>query len=266
MNVEIDNVRAWLLDEGDFEAASLLSEAEFDFVYVDMAFRLDADEDFIIYELIIKVPPRIYRRIGTELKAVADRIEEAYNEIQQNLRGGHAKEITWGAKLPSLDEIEGSAETQSLFSDSSLADSQRLWTKAKARLKNDPEGAVTAARTMIESCCKNLINSLGGTYTNNDDLPKLYKTLSSNLGIDAASNSEEEFKRLGGACSSIVNSISHIRNRASDAHTPSESISYAQACLVVNVAGSLVNYLIAQTKSQQGDGINSVTPQSGSTS
>jgi hypothetical protein len=257
MSVEIDQVRAWLLDEGDYEAASLISEAEFDFVCVDMAFRLDADEDFIVYELVIKVPPRIYRKIGKDFKAAADRIEAAYREIQQNLRGGYAKEITWGAKLPSLDEVEGTAATDEVFADSSLADTQRLWTKAKARLKDDPEGAVTAAKTMIESCCRSMIDSLGGTYTNNDDLPKLYKTLSGMLGIDASSNVEEDFKKLGGACSSIVNSISHIRNRTGDAHASSDDVNYLQACFVVNVAGSFVNYLVSLTKKcQQGGSAN----------
>jgi hypothetical protein len=252
MNIDVDNVRAWLIDSGNFEAASLLSEAQFDYVFVDMAFRMDAEEEFMVYELIIKVPPRIYRQLGSKYKDASDQIEAAYQEIQQHARGGFAKSITWSAKLPSIDEVEGTPDVGEIFADSSLADVQRLWTKAKARLRDDPEGAVTAARTMIESACKVLIDEWGGSYTNNDDLPKLFKELSSNLGISAASQVVDEYRKLGGACSTIVNAISCIRNRTGDAHSSAEKVDPTHASLVVNLAGSLVSYLVATSSVKKG--------------
>jgi hypothetical protein len=61
MELEVDDVRAWLLELGQIEATSILSEAEFDYTYVDTAFRLDAEDETDIWELSIRVPPRIYR-------------------------------------------------------------------------------------------------------------------------------------------------------------------------------------------------------------
>lgn len=252
-DIDVDTVRAWLIDDGKFEAASLLSEAEFESVYVDTAFRIDAEEDFVIYELIIKVPPRIYRNLGSKYKEISDQIEEAYHEIQQHARGAYARSIIWSAKLPAIDEVEGTPDMGEIFADSSLADVLRLWTNAKARLRDDPDGAITAARTMIESACKVLINECGGSYTNNDDLSKLFKELSSKLGMFSGSQVADEYRKLGGACSTIVNAISFIRNRTGDAHSSAEQVDTAHASLVVNLAGSLVSYLVATNNMRKND-------------
>jgi predicted RNA-binding Zn ribbon-like protein len=48
------------------------------------------------------------------------------------------------------------------------------WTKALGRRGEDPEGALTAAKTLLETVCKHIIDEAGGTYGDNDDLPKLY--------------------------------------------------------------------------------------------
>jgi hypothetical protein len=41
--LEVDDVRAWLLELHQVEAAALLSEAEFDYCYIDTAFPLDSE-------------------------------------------------------------------------------------------------------------------------------------------------------------------------------------------------------------------------------
>jgi len=48
------------------------------------------------------------------------------------------------------------------------------WAKALDRRASDPEGAITAAKTLLESVCKHIIDEAGDTYGENDDLPKLY--------------------------------------------------------------------------------------------
>src|SRR5450432_842400 len=81
MSLEIDDVRAWLLELHQVEAAALLSEAEFDYTYIDTAFRLEAmNDETDILELGIRVPPRTYRSLAMQ-KAQVEQIEAAVSEL-----------------------------------------------------------------------------------------------------------------------------------------------------------------------------------------
>lgn len=50
---------------------------------------------------------------------------------------------------------------------------QFSWQKALDRRGVDPEGAITAARTLIETVCKHILDDAGVVYSDNSDLPKL---------------------------------------------------------------------------------------------
>src|ERR1700740_607268 len=49
------------------------------------------------------------------------------------------------------------------------------WTKALERRSTDPDGAITAARTLLESVCKTMLDDAKVEYAPKDDLPKLYR-------------------------------------------------------------------------------------------
>src|SRR5690606_3329543 len=49
-----------------------------------------------------------------------------------------------------------------------------VWTKALARRTTDPEGAITVARTLLETVCKRILDDEGIEYNDTEDLPKLY--------------------------------------------------------------------------------------------
>jgi HEPN domain-containing protein len=221
-----------------------LSEAEFEFKYLDTAFSLASEFDEMeIYELSIRVPPRIYRTLSSYQEEITQ-IEEAIAELSQHTTGVYVKETRWTLRMPKLEEVEASPETDEIFADSSLYDVQRLWTKAKARSINDPDGAITASKTMLESLCKILISEAKGTYTNTDDLPQLYKKATTALKFSPDSQINEEYRKLAGACSTITNAVSAIRNRESDSHATGNMTDHLRAKFVVNIAGSIVTYLI----------------------
>jgi hypothetical protein len=74
------------------------------------------------------------------------------------------------------------------------------WRKALERRHDDPEGAITAARTLLESVCKHILDELGVAYGDNADLPKLYGLTSTELNLAPSQHTEEAFKKiLGGA-------------------------------------------------------------------
>jgi Abortive infection C-terminus len=244
MSLEVDDVRAWLLELHQVEAASLLSEAEFDYSYIDTAFPLDSEfNDIDILELTIRLPARLYRGLNG-YKQQTEQIEAAVSELSSHTKGLWIRATHWSLRIPKLEEVETAPSVDELFENSGLYDVQRLWTKAKARIQHDPDGAITASRTMLESLCKIMISEQGGSYTNKEELPALYKKAVMGIQLASSSQTEEEYKRLGGACSSIVNSLCCIRNREGDSHVAVHVAKPVHAKFSVNLAGSLATFLI----------------------
>lgn len=123
------------------------------------------------------------------------------------------------------------------------------WNKAISRREADPAGAITAARTLLETVCKHLLETSDGsqTYGPNDDLPKLYRQASELLNIAPSQHSEDAFKRILGSAASIVEGLGTLRNKVGDAHASGgRPVKPAprHAALAVNMAGSMALFLI----------------------
>ena len=124
----------------------------------------------------------------------------------------------------------------------------QIWSKALHRRQSDPEGAITLARTLLESVCKQIIEDSAGESEGNPDLPKLYALAATELNIAPSQHSEKLFKRILGGCTSVVEGLGALRNALSDAHGKGKSsVKPAQrhAELAVNLAGSMATFLIA---------------------
>lgn len=122
------------------------------------------------------------------------------------------------------------------------------WTAALDRRSNDPEGAITLARTLLEDVMKWLLSDLQIAYDEKADLPVLYRTLAKSLNLSPDSHSEEVFKQILGGCQSIVTSLGALRNRLSDAHSSGPLRAKPQARhaeLAVNLAGTMATFLVA---------------------
>jgi hypothetical protein len=128
------------------------------------------------------------------------------------------------------------------------ADSVRdAWDKAIARRETDPEGAITMARTLLESTLKTILDDRNVAYRGADDLPALYRAASAELALAPGAYSEESFKQILGGCNSVVVGLGSLRNKASDAHgsgRKSYRPAVRHAALAVNLAGSMALFLI----------------------
>jgi hypothetical protein len=112
---------------------------------------------------------------------------------------------------------------------------------------SDPEGAVTMARTLLESTCKHLLDEMGTPYNQQDDLPTLYHNVAEELNLSPSQHSEEIFSRILGSAQQIVEGLGAVRNRHSDAHGNSDATgrpSERHAELAVNLAGSTAAFLV----------------------
>ena len=122
------------------------------------------------------------------------------------------------------------------------------WQKALDRRVSDPEGAITAARTLLETVCKHIIDEAGGTYGDSDDLPKLYHTAAEHLNLAPSQHSEPAFKAILGNCHSVVNNLASLRNRLGDSHGQGKhgvKPAARHAELAVNLAGSVAMFLVS---------------------
>jgi hypothetical protein len=130
------------------------------------------------------------------------------------------------------------------------------WDKALKRAEGDPEGAITAARALLESVCKHILDdeaAPGTGYGPGDDLPKLYRLASEKLNLAPSQHSEEAFKRILGGATSVVEGLGSLRNKVGDAHGKGKRPVKPQARhahLSVNMAGAMALFLVQTWESR----------------
>ncbi|MEK4053080.1 abortive infection family protein [Paenibacillus sp. FSL F4-0087] len=125
---------------------------------------------------------------------------------------------------------------------------QEAWTKSLERRESDPEGAITIARTLLETICKFIMDQEGVKYEEKWEMPQLYKGVQTVLNLSPDKHTEDIFKQILGGCSSVVNGLGALRNKHSDAHGRSHKVpkpSKRHAQLAVNLAGAMADFLFA---------------------
>lgn len=126
---------------------------------------------------------------------------------------------------------------------------QAAWHKALERKTTDPEGAITAARTLLESTCKHVLDEAGVSYDAKADLPKLYRATAEHLNLAPSKHTEDIFKQILGGCHSVVQGLGALRSKVGDAHGQGKNAvrpAPRHAELAVNLAGAMATFM-AQT-------------------
>jgi|GEM_PF-774842 len=124
---------------------------------------------------------------------------------------------------------------------------QDAWKKALDRMIQDPEGAITSSRTLMETVCKHILDGFNEQYDDIADLPKLYKMTANLLQLSPDQNTEQIFKQILGGCQSIVVGLGSMRNKLSDAHGKGSKAvkpSARHAGLAVNLSGAMCQFLL----------------------
>ena len=164
------------------------------------------------------------------------------------------RQFLWAEFRPLLDHLEGrntkpadkaiSDRLKSFDSDGVHA----VWVKALGRRAADPEGAITAARTLLETVCKHILDARSVSYDGGKiDLPELYRLTSKELNLAPGQHTEDTFKKILGGVTSVVNELGSLRNRLSDAHGQGKNPvkpGERHAALAVNLAGSVALFLV----------------------
>jgi hypothetical protein len=123
-----------------------------------------------------------------------------------------------------------------------------IWMKALERRYTDPDGAITVARTLLETVVKRILDESQVAYVDKDDLPKLYSRAAKSLNLAPDQHSEEPIKMILGGAINLVNGIGTLRNRMSDSHGRGGKRrvrpSPRHASLAVNTAGAIATFLV----------------------
>lgn len=130
------------------------------------------------------------------------------------------------------------------------------WTAAVDRCSDDPQGAITLARTLLEDVCKWIIDAAGEQFAEKDDLPVLYRKLSKILRLAPDDHTEQAFKQLLGSCQQVVELLGSLRNKLGDAHSPGpKRVKPAprHAQLAVTLSGGMATFLVETWKARQSE-------------
>lgn len=179
-------------------------------------------------------------------EANAGKLEYSTVIITGNLthRGRQLLEKAQGQLTPadrSLNGLLGQLPDQHLRSQ---------WDKALSRRQSDASGAITAARSFLESTQKWILEQGGSSIS---DRKRLFSATLQQVGL------AEQGTSMSGLLKDIdklLLSLAQVRNEHGDAHGPSDNssdLTRAEAALCVNVAGALGLFLLechqAQPKS-----------------
>jgi Abortive infection C-terminus len=179
--------------------------------------------------------------------------------------GGYAprREFIAGALQPTLDYLQQPVMTpveEVIAGTLSTIDSAHVrlaWQKAIDRLKGDPDGAITIARTLVEAVCKKILGP--GAYDNDWDLPRLYRGTARRLRLDPDRCADESLKLMLRGCGMAVEGLAAVRNKFGDAHGKGDDDPVPKgvhAELAVIVAGTMASLLVAawEESGQRADG------------
>lgn len=169
------------------------------------------------------------------------------------------RRFVWEAFRPIIDEIEFEGtpiqrQASELLRKMSFEHLLTVWERALARQREDPEGAITAARSLLEAVCKHILDDANVAYAARTDLPKLYHMAAERLNIAPGQHSEELFRRILGGCTAVVEGLGALRNMLGDAHggprtAPRPAPRHAQ--LAVHLAGAVALFLFQTAEARQ---------------
>lgn len=146
-----------------------------------------------------------------------------------------------GVISPAEDDIENGLKA---FSSEEV---NRAWRRMVNRINNDPEGAITAARNLLETVLMHILDCRNIPYDHDKvELPDLYKKVQSEMGLAPEQHQEQIFKQILGGCSGVINGLGAMRNKLGDAHgTGLKRVRPLprHARLAVNLAGSMSLFL-----------------------
>lgn len=250
-NSIIDCISQWLRDGSQNTAAGLIKQCKINLEYVNTFFELAGDRSYDLFDIEVAAPRTVHLSIEKD-GSLSEQIEVAIQRCTE-ANSFRVRDIHW---IPwvTTSTRQKDQELDSMLSSYNAEHVTRFWRKALARKANDPDGAITAARSMLESVCKHILAAEDEDFDSSDSLPNLFHSTLSIVKLAPKQHTENALRKVMGNCQSIVSQLAAIRNDIGDAHGKSIDEIVAdsiQAEFAVNLAASVAILLLSQYKNQQ---------------
>lgn len=135
---------------------------------------------------------------------------------------------------------------------------RELAAKCDSRLASgDLDGAITAARTMLEAVLVELEKRLAGAPGDyKGDLPRQFKAVTKQLRIDDERDDlNDNFKQVARGLVQVVNGLAPIRNKMSDGHARQRKPEVHHARVIVNATKTVATFLVESFLAQRERGL-----------
>jgi len=172
----------------------------------------------------------------------------SHDVIAQLLQWRDEREAQYPGFIKGLGEDPVSAVARIALRRTDMGHIKEAWEKVVARRVADPEGAITAARTLLETVCKFILDDNRAEYDDRGDFPSLYKMVAKQLMLAPNQHTEKVFQQILRGCTMVIDGIGTMRNRLGDSHGKGKSSGIPatrHADLAVNLALSMASFLIA---------------------
>lgn len=121
------------------------------------------------------------------------------------------------------------------------------WGNCKDRIRKDSSGAIGAAKNLLESSCKQILQRRAIKYTDATHLPGLYSIVTKQIQLDPSKEAHGALRTILGGCATVVNGLAELRNTLGDGHGKapgSGKPSQRHARLAVTLAGAVAAFLL----------------------
>jgi len=204
-----------------------------------------------LLEPLLAIPD--VKKLLPEIVVANQRIAAYWPAIQK--MGGYKDRDTFihQAFRPLIEQLQ---KTQAVMASSVEITDHHIneqWQKALDRVQRDPEGAITMARTLLETVCRHILDSLGQPHDYNGDVIRLYKTVARVLNLSPDQHTATNFKQILSGASAIVDGLAGLRNNLGDAHGKTHSSgrpATRHAQLAVNMSGAMSHFLLQTFESR----------------
>lgn len=163
--------------------------------------------------------PRDFTSEPDRHTAVLDHLNRVlrYDGFELQQQGLRVRLITAGHGTPVVEQLSGMAETISFDT------VRRDLDRALSSLETDPEDAITAACSTIESVCRSVLIELGEPLPAKKDVQGLFNAVKRPLGLspdrsDLDSRIADDVRTTLGGLATVIQGIGALRTHAGDAH------------------------------------------------
>ena len=149
--------------------------------------------------------------------------------------------------LTMLAQADGVSPLGLELSKVSVRGVRNQWFVAASRVATSPSGAVTAARSLVESTCRTILEELGHAPDSSGDLGRLFKQARGALGIDVTPTSPNATHRILNGFTQTIDGLASLSNIGGDRHglAGGDRIAdHSLASMAVHAAGTMSLFLV----------------------